>query len=212
MMKKIIHDTICLVVITLVAGVCLAFVNQITADPIAKAEAEERAASYRKVFPEAADFSEIADTSALCDRISSDLATGVSINQALTAVDGNGTPLGCVVSVTSANGYGGDIVMSLGVSGDGTITGFTVTSMSETPSLGAYCTEDWFSEQFKGINAPAIRYTKDGKSEPDQIDAITGATKTTKAVTEAVNGGLRFAQEYFTTLIQVTKDGGAENE
>lgn len=210
MIKKIIHDTVCLVVITLVAGICLAVVNRITADPIEKAEAEERAASYREVFPEASEFTEIADTAAICDKISSDLAAGVTVNQALTAVDGDGAPLGCVVSVTSANGYGGDIVMSLGVSGDGTITGFTVTSMSETPSLGAYCTEDWFSEQFKGINSEQIRYTKDGRSEPDQIDAISGATKTTKAVTEAVNGGLRFAHEYFTTLIQAT--GGAENE
>lgn len=210
MMKKIIHDTVCLVVITLVAGVCLAFVNQITADPIAKAEAEERAASYRQVYPEAADFAEISDTSAISERISADLDTGVTVNQAMTALGEGGYPLGCVVSVTSANGYGGNIVMSLGVCGDGTITGFTVTSMSETPSLGACCTEDWFAEQFKGINAEKIRYTKDGRTDPDQIDAISGATVTTKAVTSAVNGGLRFAQEYFTTLVEAA--GGAENE
>lgn len=210
MMKKIIHDTLCLVVITLVAGVCLAFAHEITADPIAKAEAEERAASYRRVYPEAKDFSEIGELSALCEKASPDFAAGVTVKEALSALDENGNVLGCVVSVTSANGYGGDIVMSLGVSGDGTITGFTVTAMSETPSLGAYCTEDWFADQFKGISAPQIRYTKDGRTEPDQIDAISGATRTTKAVTEAVNGGLRFAQEYFTTLVEAA--GGAENE
>lgn len=212
MIKKIMHDTICLVVITLVAGICLAFVHEITADPIAKAKEEERAASYRQVYPEAADFKPVDDLDSALSAASKDFAAGVSVGEVLYALDSNGNVLGCVISATSANGYGGNIDMSLGVSADGTITGFAVTSMSETPSLGAYCTENWFADQFKGINAPEIAYSKTGKSAPNEIDAISGATKTTKAVTEAVNGGLRVSQELFAEFAAESEGGAEINE
>ena len=190
MMKKIIKDTLSLVVITIVAGICLAFVHELTLDTIATAEAEERAASYREVFPEAADFEAIG----FLDEITAkaNLSNGVSIGEALIAVDGDGKRIGYVVSATSANGYGGDIVLSVGVDVYGAITGVKVTSMSETSGLGSHCTDASFQDQFKGISGEVI-VTKSGKTKPNEIDAISGATYTTNAVTEAVNGALSFA-------------------
>lgn len=190
MMKKIIKDTLSLVVITIVAGVCLAFVHELTLDTIAAAEAEERAASYREVFPEAADFEAIGFLEDITAK--ADLANGVSIGEALIAVDGDGKRIGYVVSATSANGYGGDIVLSVGVDVYGAITGVKVTSMSETSGLGSHCTDASFQNQFKGISGEVI-VTKSGKTQSNEIDAISGATYTTNAVTEAVNGALSFA-------------------
>lgn len=190
MMKKIIKDTLSLVVITIVAGICLAFVHELTLDTIAAAEAEERAASYREVFPEAADFEAIGFLDDITAK--ANLANGVSIGEALIAVDGDGKRIGYVVSATSANGYGGDIVLSVGVDVYGAITGVKVTSMSETSGLGSHCTDASFQDQFKGISGEVI-VTKSGKTKPNEIDAISGATYTTNAVTEAVNGALSFA-------------------
>lgn len=195
MIKRIIHDTVSLVVITIVAGVCLAFVHGLTADTIATAEAEERAESYREVFPEAADFKDLDDMEGMIEKVASSgiLPAGVTIGEARYAVDSSGNVIGCVVSSTSANGYVGDITLSVGVKNDGTITGMTVTSMSETSGLGAHCQDKDFQEQFKGISGEVV-YVKDGADEPGEIDMISGATFTSRAVTEAVNGATGFVK------------------
>lgn len=185
MMKTIVKDTLALVAITLVAAICLSFVHELTAETIAAAEAEERQASYREVFPDAAEFTAIENLENLT--AAANLSAGVSIGEALTARDSNGDMLGYVVSVTSANGYGGDIVLSVGFDEWGVITGMKVTSMSETSGLGSHCTDKEFSNQFIGISDKVV-YTKNGKSAPNEIDMISGATFTTSAVTEAVNG------------------------
>ena len=217
MMKKIIKDTLSLVVITIVAGICLAFVHELTLDTIAGAEAAERAASYREVFPEAADFIEMENFDEALASASEGFAAGVSIGEALLAVDENGNILGCVVSATSANGYGGDIVLSVGVDFSATttgvqrtITGVKVTSMSETSGLGSHCTDESFQDQFKGISGEVV-YVKDGKTQPNEIDMISGATFTSRAVTEAVNGALRFSH-YATPWTCVIVGTGGEAE
>lgn len=188
MIKSIIRDTASLAVITVVAAICLAFVHGLTEDKIAQAEADERTASYREVFPDAADFIEN-DTDVFGE---TDIA-GVTIEEALLAVDGNGEIIGCVISSTSANGYGGDVTLSVGVDLSNTITGMRVTSMSESPGYGSHCQDEEFEEQFKGLGGE-ITYVSDGADEPGEIDMISGATFTSRAVTEAVNGALDCAR------------------
>ena len=190
MMKTIVKDTLRLVVITLCAAICLSFVHEITAETIETAEAEERAASYRKVFPEASSF-EPAENYPLPE-----LPAGVSIGELLYAVNSSGERIGCVISATSANGYVGDITLSVGIDSSCTVTGMTVTAMSETSGLGSHCQDEDFQEQFKGI-AGEVEYVKDGRSAPNEIDMISGATFTTRAVTEAVNGALSTAAALF---------------
>ncbi len=188
MMKTIIKDTLALVVITVVAGLCLSTVHELTADTISAAEAEERLASYRVVFPEAKDF-EPAD---IPSGVS--LPDGVTVGEALYALGESGEKLGCVISSTSANGYGGNITLSVGVDLNNTVTGMTVTAMSESPGFGSHCQDDEFQEQFKGVSGE-VRYVSGGKSAPNEIDMISGATFTSSAVTDAVNGALKTAGE-----------------
>lgn len=121
------------------------------------------------------------------------------INEVLRAVDSSGNLLGYVVGFTGTAGYGGNIEMSLGVDTQGTITGFEVISNSETAGLGANCTNPEFKSQFEGINTNGVIYTKSGKqagTDPAEIDALSGATVTTKAVSRAVNGVLLFLHTY----------------
>lgn len=188
MIKKIIKDALALVAITVVAGVCLSFVHELTEPTIEAAEAEERTASYREVFPEAADF--ISPEEALSGATSID---GVTIGEALFAVDSGGNIIGCVISSTSANGYVGNVTLSVGVDLENTVTGMKVTSMSESPGFGSHCQDEDFQAQFKGVSGE-VTYVSDGKTQPNEIDMISGATFTTRAVTEAVNGALESAR------------------
>ena len=191
MMKKLIKDTLSLVVITIVAGLCLSFVHELTADTISAAEEEERAASYREVFPDAEDFKPLADFG--FDGVDVPSDNGVTVEDALFAVDGSGNAIGCVISARSANGYGGAITLSLGENSEGVITGMKVTSMSESPGFGSHCQDKDFQDQFKGLSGE-ISYTGSGKTQPNEIDMISGATFTTSAVTEAVNRALEAAE------------------
>ena len=189
-MKKIVSDTLKLVAITLVAGVLLSIVYQLTKDTIAAAEAQELTDSYSAVMSLASEFVET--PSPETDAFGEDN----TLNTALYAYDSNGNEIGAVLSVTSHKGYGGDIDITIGIDTDGVITGIVVTSMSETSGLGANCqNEEWIS-QYIGKSG-SVAYTKTGATADNEIDAISGATKTIRAITNAVNAALDFAAEYF---------------
>lgn len=97
------------------------------------------------------------------------------------------------MNITSHEGYGGDINFSMGVSMDGTVTGVEMLSLSETAGLGMRAKRRRISKgQFAGKIVDQFVVTKNGASAENEIDAISGATFTSKAVTNGVNAGLRF--------------------
>ena len=192
-MKQIIKNTLVLLVITLVAGVSLACVHEVTKDPIKNAEEQAKNQAYAAVMPEAESFGEL---DANISNFTFD--SSVSLEEIKCAYDASGNKIGWVMSLVSSSGYGGDISIALGVKSDGTLSAMTVVSMSETAGLGAKCTSDAFTSQFSGIKAEKIEYVKDGKDADNEIDAISGATITTRAVTDAVNEGLELV---YTLLI-----------
>ena len=96
---------------------------------------------------------------------------------------------GYVVEVTPS-GFGGEIDMVVGISADGTVTGVSIISMSETSGLGANATKEGFRAQYLGKTG-ALAVSKDG----GEIDALTGATITSRAVTRGVNSALTAASE-----------------
>lgn len=204
-MKSIIKGTIVLVAITLIAGLALATVYEITKAPIAEAEREAREKAYRMVLPEALNF--IAAGIPEQSLYPVEMENGVTINACLVGVahedpvealstSAVNPVVGYVVNVTSPNGYGGDITLAVGILTDGSICGVSVISQSETAGLGAKCADKAFTAQFKGIIG-FVEFVKTGKTESNQIDAISGATITTKAVTEAVNAAQEHVQAQF---------------
>lgn len=194
MKNTIVKDAISLTIITLAAGALLGLVYQKTKEPIAQAEYEKKQKAYQTVFTEAASFdsNEELQEAATSQEVFAEGVTGVYISEVLEARDDAGELLGYVMSFASKEGYGGEITISMGVDLSGTITGLQVLSASETAGLGAKCKEEAFSSQFAGLQSEAITYTKAGRENPDEIDAIGGATITTKAVTNAVNNALAF--------------------
>ncbi len=190
-MKNILKSTFILVAITLIAGLALASVYEITKAPIADAERKAKENAYRMVMPDAASFLAVGVVESEWYPIDRD---GILINECLTATDAADNFIGYVVNVTSPNGYGGNITIAVGISADSSITGISVIAQSETAGLGAVCADKKFTDQFIGIK-DYVEYVKTGKTEPHEIDAISGATITTKAVTEAVNTALAYASE-----------------
>lgn len=208
-MKKesgILKDAAILLVITIFSGLILGFVYQITKEPIALAEERAAKEAYSEVFPSASEFELSAEFSP--ESLSEDAGwleagfDGVSIDNVLKALDKDGSLLGYVFTVTSHEGYGGDITFTMGIANDKTLNGISILSISETAGLGMKA-EEVLKPQFAGKNVSVFTYTKTGAVSDDQIDAISGATITTRALTNAVNGGLYFFQ---------TQLGGGGNE
>ena len=194
MKNKFLKNCLALFVITLVAGVSLAFVNEVTKEPIAKAQDKARLEAYEVVYPNA-EFKVMDNSDEILKASSKSLEkenlSQCSVDDVLAATDKNGNLIGYVFSATSPSGYGGDIKVAIGVSNKtNKITGFTVLSHSETAGLGAKATEDEFKSQFIGKSANGINYTKNGASNDTEIDALSGATITSNAVCEAVDSAL----------------------
>ncbi len=115
-----------------------------------------------------------------------------------------GQDVGYVFVADARKGYGGSISFAVGVC-QGVVTGIDITAQSETAGLGANCTSDEFKAKFdyaKGIQYPSSdelsMYYKAGttpKDEHGQIEAMSGATVTSRAITNAVKGILLYDKE-----------------
>lgn len=214
-MKSMIKDTLILFAITLIAGLTLGVVYQVTKDPIAAQKEKAKQEACQEVFADAASFEQIIiadaegnaiDGNNMPDREawSENGYDAVNIGEIAKALDGNGNILGYVITVTDHEGYGGDIEFMMGIRADGTLNGISLLSIAETAGLGMRA-EEVLKPQFENKKAEVFEYTKSGAMGDSQIDAISGATITTHAVTNGVNAGLY----YFRTVIM---GGGAQNE
>ena len=97
-------------------------------------------------------------------------------------------------TVTNKEGYGGEIQISTGIDVNGTVKGISILSISETAGLGMRAKEEDFQKQFREKTVDQFEYTKSGASADNQIDALSGATITTSAVTSNVNAALTYYQ------------------
>lgn len=198
--NTIIKDALILALITLVAGLAVGLAHDITRPIIDQRYLDEKKETYQIVYTDAENFatdeelSENAQTAAEELFIPNDL-NNIIINEVLIAQDSSGNTLGHVVSVTSSNGYGGDLTISLGYSLDGTVQGLEFLVLNETVGFGQNAKEPAFKDQFVGRQVDSFVATKSGASLENEIDGLSGATVTTNAVTEAVNAGILFLND-----------------
>ena len=175
----------------------------ITKEPIANQEAKAKQEACQEVFEDAASF-EAVELVAVDEAAWSEAGYGQeSIDDVMAAKDAAGELLGYVLTITTKEGYGGDIQFTIGVRMDGTLNGMSLLAISETAGLGMRA-EEVLKPQFTNKQVEKFEYTKSGATSDNQIDAISGATITTNAVTNGVNAGLY----YFQTELK----GGSENE
>ncbi|MCR5207320.1 MAG: RnfABCDGE type electron transport complex subunit G [Eubacterium sp.] len=186
-------NIIVLFVVALISVAILAVLNQVTMEPIAKAEEAARQESYMKVYSDADEISDLEGFDA-ASFVPEDKEANVKINAVLEAKKG-GEKIGYVIDASSPNGYGGDVQIALGITNEGEITDFTVISAaSETPGLGAKSTEEDFQKQFSGLSALVpVDFSKTGADRSkNEYDAISGATITSTAVKQAVNEAIAY--------------------
>lgn len=202
--KSMLKDAAVLFVITLISGLLLGLVYQVTAQPRREQQERKIREACQAVFAQAEQFEDLSYT--IDAELAQQLAgNGVRIGTVYQAKDAAGSPLGYVIETTSGEGYGGNITLYAGITNDGILNGVSILTISETPGLGMRA-QEVLVPQFEQKAAVEFTYTKTGSQSDSEIDAISGATITTKAVTNAVNG----AVSVFTLDLQ--KKGGEQNE
>lgn len=190
---KMLKEAGILFLITLLAGLALGGVNELTKEPIARQQELKVQRACAAVFDMAESFEEMEASN----------TETPGIGKAYRALSADGELLGYVINSVTKEGYGSDIELMMGITLEGTLNGISILSISETLGLGMKAGEV-LVPQFTQRPAEAFTYTKSGASpDKNEIDAISGATITTNAVTNAVNAGI----EYFEKEL---KKGGNE--
>ena len=194
-MNNIVKNTLILTAITVVSGLLLGVVYGITKEPIAQAQENTKQEAYRTVLSDASEFETVefdADTAA--SLLSENGYTSDVITEIAEGTDASGATVGYVISVQSSEAYDGSLSLSVGIASNGTVKGIEMLEISETAGLGMKADESEFKDQFKDKNVQKFTYTKTGEDGDDKIDAISGATITTNAVTNAVDSALVYFQ------------------
>ncbi|MBQ1917140.1 MAG: FMN-binding protein [Lachnospiraceae bacterium] len=190
--KSIVRDAMRLTVITLVSGLLLGLIYQITLNPREAAAAKATNDAYKAVFEKADSFTPYKDfdsdkATALVKKAGYD---NISITACVEADDKSGQSLGYVITVVTKS-YGGNATFSMGVTNDGKMNGYKITDISDTPGLGMKSTEPAFMNQFKGIAVGKYTVTKSTPKD-NEIQAISGATITSRAITNGVDAGFEY--------------------
>lgn len=183
-MKSMMKDAVILFAITLIAGLLLGVVYEVTKEPIVLQQTKRKNEACKEVFQDAVTFEALE----LSMPETGEKATA-TINEVSQAVAEDGTILGYVLDITTHEGYNGDIQFTMGIRMDGTVNGISLLSIAETPGLGMKA-EEVLKPQFAEKNVGQFTYTKTGAMTSDEIDAISGATITTNALVNGVNAGL----------------------
>ena len=166
--KRIWKPIVVLSVICVIVTGALAATNEVTAPIITQAKIEAENAARLAVLPDADDFTEV--TGITVDGVSAVYTANNGVGAAITA---------------SAKGYGGDVVVMVGINADGNIEAITVTQQTETKGIGSNVVDNpEYLAQYNGLSA----------AEPlvlnEDVDARTSATVSSTAVINAVNAAI----------------------
>jgi electron transport complex protein RnfG len=176
---NILKLVVVLTVICAISAFALAIVYNVTKEPIAEQKRLEMIKAIKSVLPSSAVNDPVKDKKVIEQR-------NVFIGK-----DSSGKVVGAAFKVVSNEGYSGKIEIMLGInSKDDSVNGIEILAMAETPGLGAKITEDRFKNQFKKRNLKNTNWKV--KKDGGDIDQISGATISPRAVTKAVYNGLKF--------------------
>ena len=184
--QKIVKLGLILFTITAITGLILGVVYEITAGPIALTQQRLKNEALSAALPEADAF----ESQPLAD------SAPVIVTDVQKA-SGSGAHAGYCVTVTP-KGYAGPVEIVVGITVEGKLRAIRILSQSETPGLGAKAATDAFMGQYTNKKVESLAVVKAPPSSPEQIQAISGATITSDAVTSGVN----IALEYWKTNLR----------
>lgn len=201
MNKRIVINALILTAFTFVLGLILAGVYGITKPRIDAANLAAAQAAYREVFSDADSFESLAYDKEAANTLVQEAGYNDTIDDVEAAKDASGNILGYVITVTAKDGSQGSITFSVGIQNDGTVNGYSITNIAETPGLGMKAEDEAFYSQFQNKLVDAFTVVKAEPVSDEQIEAITGSTITSKAMANGCNAAL----VYFRSELQ----GGA---
>ena len=177
-----IRPVILLALICFLTTLLLAATNELTAPTIAKQEQEALNKQLQTIFPEGNQFDPLVLSAEVSEALS---AQGADVDSVFLAKSSAGETIGYVF-VSSANGYAGKVKASVGIRMDGEVVMTVLTAPDETPGLGKRIEEEKFSNQFAGLSSGSAIVIGSASGE-QAIDAVSGATISSKGAVEAVN-------------------------
>lgn len=177
-MKEIAKLVFVLTLISAVAGLMLAFTNKVTEAPIAQARNAEKVQALAEVLPPFDN-----DPSACAVVVETN-----GLQWTFHVGRKDGVYAGAAFESVSKKGYGGPIRLIVGVGADGAVRKIKVLEQQETPGLGTKVAASPFRDQFEGRSIEKTRWAV--KKDGGDLDAITGATISSRAVADAVRTGL----------------------
>ena len=177
-MKKILGLVVSLTVISGVCAAVLAYVDNLTREPIAQMLVKKTVEAAKAVLP--------------AEAVSVENAQFANGEEYFVGLGADGGIVGYAVKGSDPGGYGGDVVLMVGLCADKTtVVCYKTLAAAETPGLGMKLNTPEFSGQFAGKNGAALKVSKDG----GDIDAITSATITSRAVCGAIASAVAKLQQ-----------------
>ena len=171
-----INMVVSLFAITIVSGFALGFVNDFTVGPIKEAKIAKKVNALKLVLPDF-DNNPVEEVILINSEFVKD---SVEVYPAFKNMEF----VGAAIIGSTEKGFSGLIKIMVGFTPDGTIKNIEVLEQKETPGLGTKMKDDKFLAQFRDKN-PSVFNVKPTKDQ-GEIDALTGATITTRAFGEAV--------------------------
>ena len=184
--KVVVKLGLILFLISAVAATLLAMTNYVTAETIEAINEKTNMEARLEVLPEASEF-EAVDSDELM-AIAKDIGLEKPEELVEVFIGKKGSEqVGFTVKTAPTSGFSGMIEVLTGISNDGSLAGMTILSHGETPGLGANATLPDFRNQYQGLSATENVSVAKSAPSGNQIQAITGATITSEAVTDGVN-------------------------
>jgi electron transport complex protein RnfG len=183
-MKDIIKTGLVLLLVSVIAALALGMTNEVTKDKIAEQRYMANEQAKKEVLSVAASFEDITgeDLNAIIEKFD-------PIKEAYVGLDASGNPIGYVFKSTPT-GFGGPIEVVTGIDLNGTVTGLRVGSHNETPGLGAKAKDEAFFGQYADKSSSSAIGTSKTAASGNDIQAITGATISSVAVSNGANASI----------------------
>lgn len=199
-MRDMFKPTLVLFVICLVVGTAMAFTNMATAGVIKQRIIEDSESSRKIVLPDAEKFIKL--------QVEKIKSTGKndysSVKEAYAAKKG-GKTIGYVF-LANPKGYGGEVNVMIGIDEKGTVSGIQIGDNKETPGLGSKANDPEFRGQYLNKKFSIINVVKRKVQKDDEVEAISGATITSKAVSKGVEQASKMADELLNNKLGVSED------
>lgn len=205
-MRDMIRPTLVLFVICLIVGTAMAFTNFATAGKIEQRIIEDSENARKAVLPDADSFEKLNMEKLKAASAGSGFDT---ISEAYAARKGDET-VGYVF-LAKPSGYAGEISIMIGINGKGYVSGVEIGDNRETPGLGSKAKDQEFKGQFYDNKYEIVNVVKRKAEKADEIQAISGATITSKAVALGVEQASKLADALLNNKLGVAANELLEN-